>query len=178
MSPVPGIVADVFGELGKTAKQTGKQAVKLPVDFFETGGRQVKGTPVNDGGDGLGSGIEKTVASSASDTNPKKLTDQQKEKLSAKQQLELKKQEDRQKSRARYSQILNELQRYRQNKAEETPAYEAGKPGAPKDKKEEIGLWQEQRDKEEDEKKNQLVRLPGQQGGAKGTGERLKGITG
>ena len=165
MSPVPGIAADVFGELGKTAKQTGKQAVKLPVDFFETGGRQVKGTPVNNDGDGLGEGIEKTVASSASDTNPRK-------------QLELKKQEDMQKSRTRYSQILNELQKYRQNKAEETPAHIAGKPGAPKDEEEEVELWQEQRDKEEEEKKNQLVRLPGQQGGAKGTGERLKGISG
>jgi len=177
MSPVPGIAADVFGELGKTGKKVARQTVKLPIDLFETGGKQVKGTSVNDGGDGLGEGIERTVASSASDTNPKKLADQQKEKLSAKQQLELKKKEDTQKSRARYRQILNEIQRYRQNKAEETPAYEAGKPGAPKDKEEEMDLWQEQRDKEEKEKKKKVVKLPGQ-GGTKGTGERLKGITG
>jgi len=152
MSPVPRIVADVFGELAETGNQTAQRVVKLPVDFFETGGKQIKGASANDSGDDKQS--------------------------TAQQELELKKQEDMQKSRARYRQILNELQKYRQNKAEETPTCIAGKPGAPKDKKEEIGLWQEQRDKEEDEKKNQLVRLPGQQGGAKGTGERLKGITG
>ena len=151
MSPVPGIVTDVFGELGETGKQTARQAVKLPGNLFETGGKQVKGAP----------------ASNSSDD--KQLTSQQ--------ELELKKKRDQEKSRARYRQILDEMQRYRQNQAKETPAYIAGKPGAPKDREEEVDLWQEQKDEEEKEKKRQVVKLPGQ-GGTKGTGERLKGVSG
>lgn len=172
MSPASGIVSDVFGQLGKTAKKTGRQAAKMSGDLFETGARQIKGGGGN-GDKGQDLGTEKMT----SKTGRADLSGQQ-DNLKAKQELELKEKQDREKSMARYKQIMDELQKYRQKKAQETPEYLAGKAGTPRTKKEEIELWQKQEKEEKEKKKQAVIKLPGQQGAIRGAGERLRGITG
>jgi len=95
--------------------------------------------------------------------------------LTPEQQLEARKRQDDQKSRIRYEQIMKALQIYRQQKAQETPAYLRGKAGAPKNKEEEMEMWKKQ---EEEKKKKEPIVLPGQQGAMRGVGERLQGIVG
>lgn len=176
MVPLPGVISDTFEELGETAKQTGQQLAKLPKDLFETGSQQVQGQQQGSGDDLAAgdSGMETILGGGGTGSQQQRL----KQQLTPQQQVELKKAQDGQRSMVRYQQILEEIKRYRQQKAQETPAYIAGKAGAPKTKEEEIELWQKQQKEAEEKKKQEAIRLPGQQGGTQGSAERQKFVAG
>jgi hypothetical protein len=180
MPNLPGAFSDSFEMLGDAVKQAGSQLVQVPKDILETGAKQVKGQTASDtatqkSGD---QGIEQPITPAIQ--GQKKVVAGQKlgrPSLTLEQQLELKAREDKQRSMARYRQIQEEIQRYRAKKTQETPAYIAGKPGMPKDEAERVAMWQQQEEQKKAEKKEKIL-LPGQQGGTKGVGERLKGVSG
>lgn len=180
MPNLPGVFSDSFEKLGDTAKHVGSQLTQVPKDILETGAQQVKGQTTGDPGNQKteDQGIEQPAGTA---TQGYKITGGQKQgqrQLTPEQQLELKARENRQKSMIRYRQILEEIQRYRAKKTQEMPAYIAGKPGMPKDEEERVAMWQQQEEQQKAEEKKKKIFLPGQQGGIKGVGERLKGVSG
>ena len=180
MPNLPGVFSDSFETLGDVAKQVGSQLAQVPKDILETGAQQVKGQTGSDtaGQKTEDQGIEQPVGIA---TQGQKIASGKKQgqpQLTPEQQLELKARENRQKSMIRYRQILEEIQRYRKKKAEEMPAYISGRPGAPKDEEEKLALWKQQEEQKKEEEKKKKILLPGQQGGTKGVGERLKGVSG
>ena len=170
------IVSDTFEQLKDTAKQTKSQLTKVPKDLWETGSAQVKGQKSDKGDGDAETGIEQLLTGAGGGKPTKKSGAKSDSQLNPQQELKLRAEEERRKSMARYQQIVAELKKYRQQKAQETPAYVAGKPGAPRDKVEEVELWKKQ--EAEKEKKKKEVILPGKKHLPGGTQERVKKITG
>lgn len=180
MASLPGAFSDSFEKLSDTAKQTGKQLRQVPKDLLETGAQQVKGQTTDDNkNQGGEQGIEQVPTGTTQGQRPGKINKQQaRQQLTPQQLLALQEKENKEKSMAMYRRIQEELDKLRKKESQETPAYIAGKPGAAKDKEEELALWKKEEERKKKEKKEKKISLPGLKGGPKGAGERLKHKTG